>query len=92
MWWSFNISDTYSHCWASFPVLCVVSLVAHIPNFRTLKLFEMVTEKYPSLTCKSDVMPLIHAWSVWCCVDQGHAKVPERTMKGNAASTDNYTY
>lgn len=57
-----------------------------------MKLFEMVTEKYPSLTCKSDVMPLIHAWSVWYCVDQGHAEVPERTMKGNAASTDNYTY
>ena len=57
-----------------------------------MKLFEVVTEKHPGLTCKGDVMPLIHAWSVWYYVDQGHTKVPERTMKGNAASTDNYTY
>lgn len=57
-----------------------------------MKLFEVGTEKYPGLTCKSDVMPLIHSGSVWYCVDQGHAKVPERTMKGNAVSTDNCTY
>lgn len=70
-----------------------MSLVAHILNFRTLKikLFEVVKEKYPGLTRKGDVMPLICAWSLWYCVDQGHAKVPERTMKGNAASTDNYS-
>lgn len=37
-------------------------------------------------------MPLIHAWSLWNCVDQGHAKVPGRTMKGSVASPDNYTY
>lgn len=56
-----------------------------------MKLFQVVTEKYPGLTHKGDVMPLICAWSLWYCVDQGHAKVPERTMKGNAASTDNCT-
>lgn len=53
-----------------------------------MKLFQVVTVKYPGLTCKGDVMPSIHAWSIWYCVDQGHAKVPERTMKGNAASAD----
>lgn len=57
-----------------------------------MKLLEGVTEEYPGLNSKGDVMPLIHAWSLWNCVDQGHAKVPERTMKGNAASPDNYTY
>jgi len=47
-----------------------------------MKLFEVVTDKYPGFTCKSDVMPLIHAWSIWYCVDQGHAKVPEKNNEG----------
>lgn len=54
-----------------------------------MSLFEVVTEKYPGLTGRGDVMLLIHVRSVRYCVEQGHAKVPERTMKGNAASTDN---
>lgn len=53
---------------------------------------EGITEEYPALDSKGDVMPLIHAWSLWNCVDQGHVKVPGRTMKDNAASPDNCTY
>lgn len=53
---------------------------------------EGITEEYPALDSKGDVTPLIHAWSLWNCVDQGHVKVPGRTMKDNAASPDNCTY
>lgn len=53
---------------------------------------EGITEEYPALDSKGDVTPLIHARSLWNCVDQGHVKVPGRTMKGNAASPDNCTY
>lgn len=48
-------------------------------------------EEYPALNSKGYVTSLIHAWSLWNCVGQGHAKVPGRTMKGNTASPDNCT-